>query len=134
MYQTDQAVAEPEVLPFFVYGTLRPGQGNYRVAEPYVQHAAVDAELVPENSEIVGDLLYVGKDDYQDARWGMDRLEGISPLNNDLGHYRRIEVLATNKDGNTVRAWMYVGGKRVRDSLRNGYAGQPIITGDWLNR
>lgn len=148
---------EPE-LPFFVYGTLRPGQGNFRIVKrdviesipasvqgaavwhgpgfPYAVHKDVDASLAG-SGWVVGDLLYINPARYADAIDSLDGLEGVSYNNDDRGHYRRIEVDVTvsNGDGTarTVRAWMYVAGASARQSLSSGRFGPPLVTGDWLN-
>lgn len=134
-------------LPFFIYGTLRPGQGNYprflggRTAQevpavlhghdlfdvglPYVVRSTPDAM-------VVGDLAFVLPEDYSDVLADLDRLEGYS-RRRPGGHYQR-EALAVHyqdADGSevTALAWVYLAGPAVRARLLGA---NPVPGGDWV--
>lgn len=132
--------------PFFVYGTLRPGQGNYRllagrtVAEfpanlpghalygpglPYVTAAAGD-------SSVVGDVMFVAPEDYAEVLVRLDCLEGYRPGRPHC-HYERVgrPVSYVDADGAevTTLAWVYLAGPAARERLR---AAERIAGGDWL--
>ncbi len=134
-------------LPFFVYGTLRPGEPNHdrflrgrtRAEEPgrltgavlydgpgypYAVEAAggvVRGELVTALPEAYGELLAV-----------LDRLEEFAP-GDPRNLYERVERdVVRDADGRTVRAWVYVAAPAVAARLRG--RGRVIEGGDWRDR
>ncbi|MGW1888982.1 gamma-glutamylcyclotransferase family protein [Streptomyces sp. NPDC002004] len=134
-------------LPFFVYGTLRPGEVNHdlflrgRTASeepgrlggavlydgpgyPYVVEepggSVVRGELVTALPEVYGELL-----------GALDRLEEYAP-GDPRNLYERVARDVTRPDGTAVRAWVYVAAPGVAVRLRAH--GHPIGSGDWLDR
>ncbi len=133
-------------LPFFVYGTLRPGQGNHRrflggrttqevpavlhghelfdIGLPYVVGSTPDAM-------VVGDLAFVLAEHYSDVLADLDRLEGYS-RHRPGGHYQRqaLPVRYQGGDGDeaTALAWVYLAGPAVRARLLGA---SPVPGGDW---
>lgn len=135
-------------LPFFVYGTLRPGEPNhdlflrgrtraeeparlagavlydgpgypYAVEEP---GGAVSGELVTAHDAAYGELLAV-----------LDRLEECTAPGDPRNLYERVvrEVVRT-ADGTAVRAWVYLAAPPVAVRLRA--SGKLIEGGDWRAR
>lgn len=134
-------------LPFFVYGTLRPGQGNHRrllagrftqeIAATLPGHALYGPGLPyvtagEETSVVVGELIFVAPAGYAEVLTDLDRLEGYRP--GRAGHYDRQEreVRYTGPDGfeTTVLAWVYLAGPVARERLRPS---DRIASGDWLD-
>ena len=134
-------------LPFFVYGTLRPGQANHawtlggRTAaeEPALIRGALlyngpgypYAVAAPEEpgAGIHGELIHPREDAYAEVLAVLDRLEGYVPGGGD-NLYERIAAEALRPDGSTVRAWVYVAAAPLAGRLRT--SGEPIPGGDWL--
>lgn len=134
----------------FVYGTLRPGGGNY----PLLQGSTVTEEAaVAEGLALYGNgggsfpyataqrgCVVFGTLCVVDDRWWLavrrrlDLLEGFHPRHPDASHYvrRRWPVRTTPQDGcggRTTTAWLYLAAPRVRiDPSRL------VIGGDWSNR
>ncbi|MFJ9818345.1 gamma-glutamylcyclotransferase family protein [Streptomyces sp. NPDC101151] len=133
-------------LPFFVYGTLRPGEPNHDLflrgrtdmeeparlpdaalydgpGYPYAVEApgeAVSGELVTALPEVYGRLLA-----------DLDRLEEYLP-GDPRNLYERVARDVVRADGTAVRAWVYLAAPRVADRLRG--RGRVIAGGDWLAR
>lgn len=104
-------------LPFFVFGTLRPGYGNDRTWRG-LAHDAYDDEatiadhrlvsnggfpycLPAEGETTTGTLIVPFPDCYETARIAMDSLEGFPR------HYNRKTVAVTTPDG-IITAWYYI--------------------------
>ncbi|MFH9420746.1 gamma-glutamylcyclotransferase family protein [Streptomyces sp. NPDC017529] len=135
---------EPERLPFFVYGTLRPGRANHArclrgrtVAE---ESALVRGVLLyegpgypyavagPADAVVHGDLVQPGEDVHDEVRAALDRLEGYVPgAPGNL--YERVAWRAERADGEAVRAWLYVAAEPLATRLRA--TGTPVPGGDW---
>ncbi|WP_329409621.1 gamma-glutamylcyclotransferase [Streptomyces sp. NBC_00704] len=137
-------------LPFFVYGTLRPGEANhdlllrgrtlreeparltgallydgpgypYAVEAPGAAGAAVSGELVTARPEEYARLLA-----------DLDRLEEYRP-GDPRNLYERVAREVVRVDGSApARAWVYVAAPAVAAALRA--RGKPIEGGDWLTR
>ena len=131
-------------LPFFVYGTLRRGQGNHRVVEADLEGVR-DARLVGHvlygyglpyiaacgdpGSTVAGDLLLVAPARYERALQKLDRLEGYDPPRYAM--YVRTRVRAAFRAGpdgawQECDAWAYLGGDSFRYDPR-----LVIESGDW---
>lgn len=135
-------------LPFFVYGTLRPGQPNHawalrgRTASeeaatlgglllyegpgyPYaVRCAAGEAD-----TGVRGDLVWPGPAHYDEVLRVLDELEGHTP-GGGHNHYERVVSQATRHDGATVAAWVYVAAEPLATRLRS--TGVVVAGGDWV--
>ena len=133
---------EGPALPVFVYGTLRRGQGNYRLlsGRTAAEHPAVlpghalhDAGLpyvVPGSptDQVVGELMVVDPGRYAEVLASLDRLEGFRP--GCPSHYVRVAATARYRHGaeeRAVEAWVYLAGDRFRAS-----AATLVSSGDWL--
>lgn len=117
--------------PIFVYGTLRPGEGNARVwvdrAEArhdgtcfVLGRALVDSGgfpyLVPAlTAQTVGALIVPADEHYDAVLDRMDDLEGYHP-DSRHNHYERITIAVVTPDG-PVRAWTYVPASRALDHV-----------------
>lgn len=137
--------------PVFVYGTLRPGQGNYHL----MSNAAVDstqatltghaiygahrgfpyaAEHEDPTSVTVGDIVWLSDTNAGvQARYNMDGLEGFNSDFPSSSHYERVlrDVTFTGPDGQpqTVKAWTYMARGSARRQLREE---DRIADGDWV--
>ncbi|MEU4994885.1 gamma-glutamylcyclotransferase family protein [Streptomyces sp. NPDC021622] len=131
-------------LPFFVYGTLRPGERNHdvhlrgRVAaeEPARLTGAVlyagpgYPYLVedPEAGPVRGELFTALPSAYDRLLAELDVLEDFVP-GDPRNLYDRVARDVTLLDGGTARAWVYVAAPRVAAGLRA--SGAVIGGGDW---
>jgi len=131
-------------LPVFVYGTLRPGQGNYlrllagRIAAPVRAtlpgHALYGRTLpfpyvVPAAGHaVVGDLVTPLPGRYDEVLDGLDWLEGYRADRPDAGHYVRTRVLVES-DAGTEAAWVYLAGAMATRRL---CPHDLVGDGDWL--
>ena len=134
-------------LPFFVYGTLRVGQGNWDWAlqgrtsreqeATFAGGALFDGGAFPymireagitDEHQVIGDLMDVPAENYAAVLDDLDNLEGYDPQRG-INLYRRVEVDVTTADGETVRAYTY-----IADSSQYGrVAALPLVaSGDWL--
>jgi gamma-glutamylcyclotransferase (GGCT)/AIG2-like uncharacterized protein YtfP len=130
-------------IPFFVYGTLRRGQGNHRVVEADLE-AARDARLAGHvlygdglpyiaacgdpASVVAGDMLLVRGDRYEQALRALDRLEGYDPPRRQM-YVRTLVCAGFRAEDGTWRecdAWAYLGGAWFRYDPRLVIPG-----GDW---
>lgn len=133
--------------PFFVYGTLRPGQANHARLLAGRTTAEVPATLpghvlygpgLPyvtageESSAVVGTLVFVAPERYAEVLADLDHLEGYRP--GRPCHYERKArvVRHPGPDGadTTSVAWVYLAGPAVRERLRPA---ERIPSGDWLD-
>jgi gamma-glutamylcyclotransferase (GGCT)/AIG2-like uncharacterized protein YtfP len=127
-------------LGFFVYGTLRPGYGNYERCLSDVRHTAVPARLAgarmfatgrpfPYASTkgarlqdfVVGALIEVAPEHYAGALRRLDWLEGHPR------HYTRTATVVETEAG-PVGAWAYLAGPVVEACLSEE---QVVAGGDW---
>ncbi|MFC8430167.1 gamma-glutamylcyclotransferase family protein [Streptomyces sp. NPDC057253] len=137
----------PARLPFFVYGTLRPGEVNHdlflrgrvRSEEPGRLTGALlyDGPGYPyvvegTGGEVRGELVTPRADTYAELLVALDELEEYTP-EDPRNLYERVarEVIRT-ADGTSVRAWVYVAAPTVATRLRTH--GKLIESGDWLLR
>lgn len=137
-----------QLLPFFVYGTLRPGESNYLklLAGIDLEHepATLDGVVLHNgpgypymyrhsSGIVTGDLLYLDRrpQRYAAELQRLDELEGYDPLahGQPTNHYDRHLVTVTDSDGTEIQAWAYFAGVANR---QENY--ERIESGDWLNR
>ncbi|MGW1671192.1 gamma-glutamylcyclotransferase family protein [Streptomyces sp. NPDC002324] len=144
------------MLPFFVYGTLRPGEVNHdlflrgrtRAERPARMRgmALYDGPGYPyaveETAEetgggrggggaVTGELVTARTESYAELLRALDELEEYAP-GDPANLYERVERPATLDDGTVVRAWVYVAAPAVAAGLRAG--GKLIEDGDWRGR
>ncbi|MEU6669524.1 gamma-glutamylcyclotransferase family protein [Streptomyces sp. NPDC046727] len=133
-------------LPFFVYGTLRPGEVNHDLflrghtlsAEPgHLTDAvlyngpgypyAVDAP----GETVRGELVTARPEAYEELLAALDCLEEYVP-GDPRNLYERAARDVVRAAGGTVRAWVYLAAPRVAARLRD--TGTRIGGGDWFSR
>ncbi|MGV4984745.1 gamma-glutamylcyclotransferase family protein [Streptomyces sp. NPDC001709] len=143
--------SEPEQpenpLPFFVYGTLRPGEANHdlflrgRTAseEPArLRDAALyDGPGYPyaverPGGEIRGELVTARPESYGELLAALDHLEEYVPGDPRNLYERVARDAVRTTDGTPVRAWVYLAAPRIAAALRA--EGNLIEDGDWLSR
>ncbi|MFC3576742.1 gamma-glutamylcyclotransferase family protein [Streptomyces yaanensis] len=133
-------------LPFFVYGTLRPGEHNHDLflrgrtssEEPGLLPGAVlyDGPGYPyaveeDGGTVTGEIVTALPEAYGELLAALDRLEDCVP-GDPRSLYERVAREVTAADGGTVRAWVYVAAPAVAARLRA--RGKLIEGGDWLAR
>ncbi|MFJ8075046.1 gamma-glutamylcyclotransferase family protein [Streptomyces sp. NPDC096176] len=134
-------------LPFFVYGTLRPGERNHdlflrgrttaerpavlpgaRLYEGPGHPYAVDDRGGPVS--VAGEAVTAAPEEYRRLLLALDRIEEYTGR---PGHpdnlYVRVVRDVVLEDGTEVRAWVYVAAERVARELRA--RGTPVEGGDW---
>lgn len=145
-----------EHIPYFVYGTLRTGCGNWdwalqgrtdetilsvlpdydMYAPPNAGFPAIASSDKPmgESAGVVGELVYVPDDLYDDVTHDLDRLEGWHPDNPASSLYLKVarNVAYVNADGRTAkqRAWVYEMGSSLK--ARWAHPENLVESGDWL--
>lgn len=133
-------------LPFFVYGTLRPGESNHDVYVRGSAEAEVPARLAgavlyegpgypylvedPEGGPVRGELIAARPCAYERLLADLDVLEDYAP-GDPRNLYERVVREVTLLDGVTARAWVYVAAPRVAARLRA--SGAVIGGGDWAS-
>ncbi|MEV6752225.1 gamma-glutamylcyclotransferase family protein [Streptomyces sp. NPDC051214] len=133
-------------LPFFVYGTLRPGERNHDVhlrggietERPARLPGAVLYEgpgypyLVegPEGGPVYGELITATPSAYDRLLAALDVLEEYAP-GDPRNLYERVEREVILLDGAPANAWVYVAAPRVAARLRA--SGAVIGGGDWVS-
>ncbi|CAL9451880.1 hypothetical protein SUDANB176_02460 [Streptomyces sp. enrichment culture] len=134
-------------LPFFVYGTLRPGEANHDLflrgrtlgEEPGRLRGAVlyDGPGYPYAVEepggvVSGELVTALPEEYAGLLAELDRLEECVPGDPHRLYERVAREVVRTADGTAVRAWVYVAAPAVAARLRAG--GKPIESGEWRGR
>ncbi|MFI8187627.1 gamma-glutamylcyclotransferase family protein [Streptomyces sp. NPDC085946] len=137
----------PPPLPFFVYGTLRPGEVNHglflrgrtRSEEPGRLRGAVlyDGPGYPYAVEepggvVSGELVTARPEAYAGLLAELDLLEEYVPGSPHSLYERVARDVVRDADGRAVRAWVYVAAPAVAARLRS--RGRPIEGGDWRSR
>lgn len=135
----------PSQLPFFVYGTLRPGgrnHGRHLAGRCTAVRAAVldGAALhhgpgypyaVPaDGRQVRGEVVTVHAALYARVLADLDRLEDCTADGD--GEYVRERLAVQLADGSAADAWVYFAGPRIAAALRAAPA--PIASGDWNDR
>lgn len=136
-------------LPFFCYGTLRTGEGNYHWSLEGKTFREVPATLTgvkmldnhggfpfvttidaPADGTVLGDLMYVPADLYDGIQRRLDALEGYRGPGNPHNMYDREIVTVTTIDGEQVEAYAYLTSPRLyHDHVKD----LPLIeSGDWV--
>ncbi|MFE9054465.1 gamma-glutamylcyclotransferase family protein [Streptomyces mutabilis] len=131
-------------LPFFVYGTLRPGapnharflEGRTRSEEPA---RLTGATLYPgpgypyavecPGGVVTGDLVTARPEAYAGLLATLDRLEEYTPGDPRNLYDRVARNVVRAADGAPVRAWVYVAAPAVAARLRA--RATPIAGGEW---
>ncbi|MFD6274160.1 gamma-glutamylcyclotransferase family protein [Streptomyces sp. NPDC060209] len=147
-------------LPFFVYGTLLPGEANHdrfllgrtREELPAVLPGALLYEgpgypyAIEGHGTVHGALVTAAPGAYAELLGLLDDLEQYLGPDHPRNLYERVARRAfpgTLPDapaggcdegvpGEPVRAWVYLAATAVARSLRTG--GTPVPSGDWLSR
>ncbi|MEU6098676.1 gamma-glutamylcyclotransferase family protein [Streptomyces sp. NPDC047079] len=132
-------------LPFFVYGTLRPGERNHdlflrgriRSEEPGLLRGAVLYDgpghpyaVAGSGGTVTGEIVTARPGAYGELLAALDRLEEYRP-GDPRSLYERVERDVSGADGRIVRAWVYLAAPAVADRLRT--YGKPIEGGDWTS-
>ena len=134
-------------LPFFVYGTLRPGEPNHDAFLRGRTQAEVPARLTgavlydgpgypyaveEKGGTVRGELVTARPEAYRELLVALDRLEEYAP-GDPRNLYERIErEVVRDADGMAVRAGVYVAAPAIAARLRAHK--KPIESGDWLAR
>ncbi|WP_409057563.1 gamma-glutamylcyclotransferase family protein [Streptomyces sp. SYP-A7185] len=137
-------IPEEARLPFFVYGTLRPGECNHAVyvrgrAETESPARLPGAVLYagpgypylvedPESGPVHGELITALASAYDRLLVDLDVLEECAP-GDPRSLYERVVREVVLPDGGTACAWVYVAAPRVAAGLRA--SGTVIAGGDW---
>ncbi|WP_282687013.1 MULTISPECIES: gamma-glutamylcyclotransferase family protein [unclassified Streptomyces] len=132
-------------LPFFVYGTLLPGEPNHDLflrgrttgERPAVLPRALLYEgpgypyAIEGHSRVHGTLLVAAPGIYGELLGLLDHLEEFLGPGHPRNLYERVvrEVEPAGPDGGSVRAWVYLAATAVTRSLRTG--GVLIPGGRW---
>ena len=125
---------------FFVYGTVRPGQPNFRHVTGLVvrtEPAILYGHLLygrgmpypyagPGAGRVVGDLLWVRPEAIGEALRILDALEGYREGGRHNLYERR--SLAVTSQRGQVQAWMYLAGQAVLADLTPDLV---VPSGDW---
>lgn len=135
----EQATAEVERLPFFVYGTLLPYQPNFslwpsRIALTAPVHLGSAAlydmgsypMLIEEGvGRVRGALIEVPAMHYAPVVQALDALEMYDPVAPERSLYLRVARQVELPDGSLRRAWVYIGKPQA-------VVGREAFGGDWV--
>jgi gamma-glutamylcyclotransferase (GGCT)/AIG2-like uncharacterized protein YtfP len=130
--------------PVLVYGTLRPGCGNYTYClqgrtvfeqdvtlNGFVMHSNGGFPyLVDGEGSVTATLAYLNPDAamFADTMEGLDGLEGFYGEGNPMNHYDR-RLIDFESDGLIGKAWIYIASERAQERVKE----LPVIeSGDWL--
>ncbi|MFE1557282.1 gamma-glutamylcyclotransferase family protein [Streptomyces sp. NPDC058734] len=135
------------MLPFFVYGTLRPGEVNHDLFLKG-RTAAEEPARLPDaalyegpgypyavdrpGSAIAGELITAAPGEYAQLLVALDLLEEYAGPGRPGNVYDRVAREAVRPDGSRVRAWVYLAAAPL--ARRLAQTGTEIPGGDWLRR
>lgn len=134
-------------LPFFVYGTLRPGEPNHdhflrgrtQSERPGRLEGAVLYDgpgypyAVEEPGGVVrGEVVTALPEAYDELLAVLDELEECVPGSPRSLYDRVTRQVTVDADGRTVPAWVYIAAPAVAARLRA--RGRRIESGNWLDR
>jgi len=130
--------------PVLVYGTLRPGCGNYTYClkgrTVFEQEVTLDGfvmhsnggfpYLVDGDSTVVATLVYLNPEPemFADTMEGLDGLEGFYGEGNPMNHYDR-RLIDFESDGLIGKAWVYIASTRAQERVKELAV---IESGDWM--
>jgi len=127
-----------ERLPVFVYGTLRCGEPNHRIlaGSPIAieagvldgadMYAAAFPYVTPGAGSVVGEVVWIDPDRYDETMARLDHLEGYRGPDRS-NHYDRHTVTVTTDAGELVSVWVYFAGRLVEPDR------YPLVAGgDWI--
>ncbi|MFD3874047.1 gamma-glutamylcyclotransferase family protein [Streptomyces sp. NPDC058623] len=145
------SVDRPEsgTLPFFVYGTLRPGEVNHdlflRGRTAAEEPARLPGAVLYEGpgypyavdrpgsaTAIAGELITALPQAYGELLAALDLLEEYAGPGRPGNLYDRVARDAVRPDGVRVRAWVYLAAEPLARRLAD--SGTPIPGGDWHGR
>lgn len=137
----------PAALPFFVYGTLRPGEVNHDLFLRG-RTAAEEPALLPDTAlyegpgypyavahpgpGIRGELITPAPEAYAELLVALDLLEEYRGPGRPGNVYDRVAREALRPDGTPVLAWVYLAAPPLAHALAR--SGTEIPGGDWLDR
>ncbi|WP_329561031.1 gamma-glutamylcyclotransferase [Streptomyces uncialis] len=146
MSMTDGPRGAATALPFFVYGTLRPGAschdaylragtahdepGTLPGAALYDGPGYPYAVEVPGPGRIQGELVTALDSDYPGLLVSLDELEEYHGPGDPGNEYERVIRDVHRADGSTTPAWVYLAAPSVADGLRRD--GTRLAGSDWL--
>ncbi|MFE2355197.1 gamma-glutamylcyclotransferase family protein [Streptomyces parvulus] len=131
-------------LPFFVYGTLRPGglnhdrflRGRTRAEEPARLRGALlypgpgyPYAVEAAGGTVRGEVVTARPEEYEALLAELDRLEEYVPGDPRNLYDRVARTVVRDTDGTTLRAWVYVAAPAVAARLRATAA--PLPDGTW---
>ncbi|MEV1077477.1 gamma-glutamylcyclotransferase family protein [Streptomyces sp. NPDC050211] len=135
----------PARLPFFVYGTLRPGGPNHDLFLCGRTEAEEPGQLMgallydgpgypyavenPHGGPVHGELVTALPEAYGELLAALDQLEEYAPGDPRNLYERVARDVAREADGTAVCAWVYVAAPAVAVRLRA--RGKVIEGGDW---
>ncbi|MFJ6717571.1 MULTISPECIES: gamma-glutamylcyclotransferase family protein [unclassified Streptomyces] len=134
-------------MPFFVYGTLRPGEVNHDLFLRG-RTAAEEPALLPDAAlyegpgypyavshpgpGIRGELITPAPDGYAELLVALDLLEEYRGPGRPGNVYDRVAREALRPDGTPVLAWVYLAAPALARALAR--SGTEIPGGDWRDR
>lgn len=128
--------------PFFIYGTLLPGQPNdfywgdsiarsqvaviQQMALYALPHFPMMIETDHTDSHVIGRLIWLQPGRYATILNQLDQLEGYDPADSANSLYQRIQHSVKTAAGDTYTAWTYIGQPLLVKGL-------PLVpNGDWV--
>ncbi|MFD9792149.1 gamma-glutamylcyclotransferase family protein [Streptomyces sp. NPDC059070] len=134
----------PAELPFFVYGTLRPGE-RYHMSLLHGRTASEHPARLPGavlyegpgypyatrgDGSVTGTLITPRPEEYARVLRVLDRLEECHGPGDPRNLYDRVACTVDLPGGATARAWVYLAAPPLARRLRA--AGTVVPGGDWI--